>query len=210
MAVSRVLWETLKVPIFNSVPFGHWDRIFRPGVAQLLGLRHENLYQAAAILSPFGKTLADFSKILVVMRNPYDMEVSRYFHLRKPEAHETTIERTLAISLPFEEFELKSAFRLPRPDDEQLEFEESIQNYYAMGASFLPNIKILRYEHLESDLNSELSSFGYSHISIPRINVSDERDAASYHQYIRTPEVEAAIYNKYKWIFEQGFYVREL
>ena len=210
MAVSHLLWETLNPPVFNSVPQGHWDPIFRPGVAQVIGLRHENLYQAAAILAPFRRDLSEFKKILVVMRNPYDMEVSRYFHLRKPEAHEKTDERNLALSSSFEEFELKSEFRLPRPDDPQLEFEESIKNYYSMGVAFLSNLQILRYETLYADLNRELTGLGYGTVTVPRVNVSDERRSADYQHYIRNPEVEEAIFRKYTWIFDQGFYARQI
>ena len=208
MAVSEVLWNTLRTPVFSSVPLGHWDRILRPGVAQVLGLRHENIFEAAVILRPYRRELSDFKAILVVMRNPYDMEISRYYHLRKPEAFETDEERELAQSLSFEEFVLQSTFRSPHPDNPQLEFREAIKNYYAFGATFLNNLRILRFENLEEELNTELQAIGYGPITLPRINVSDERRGRAFHEAIRTKEVENAIYEKYRWIFEHGFYTR--
>jgi hypothetical protein len=208
MAVSEALWNTLSTPVFSSVPLGHWDRILRPGVAQVLGLRHENIFEAAVILKPYGRALADFKAILVVMRNPYDMEVSRYYHLRKPEAFETDEERRLAQSLSFEDFVLQSKFRCPHPDDPQLEFREAIKNYYAFGATFLENLRILRYENLEEELNNELRAIGYGPVTLPRINVSDERQERDFRQVVKSAAVEDAIYKKYRWIFEHGFYTR--
>lgn len=208
MAISSVLWNTLRTPIFNSVPLNHWDRIVRPGVAQILGLRHENLFEAASIMAPFGMKLEDFQSILVAMRNPYDMEVSRYYHLRKPEAFEGAEERQLALSLPFDEYVKRSKFRLPRPDDPELEFREDIKNYYALGAVFPENLRILRYERLEEDLNKELARFGYSAVVLPTVNISEERAEPGYGQFIRTMEVEEVIFEKYRWVFEHGFYTR--
>jgi hypothetical protein len=208
MAVSTLLWDILKTPVFNSVPLDHWDRIIRPGVAQVLGIRHENLYEAAAILEPFRRSLSDFRAIITVMRNPYDMEVSRYFHLRKPGAFEATEDILLARTLRFEEFQLKSRFRTPRPHNPELEFAESIKNYYAMGASFPENLKIIRYENLEAELNEQLQQLGYEAASIPIVNTSDERAGAHHNLYITNSEVENAVYQRYKWIFDHGFYQR--
>ena len=208
MAVSEVLWNTLRTPVFSSVPLGHWDRILRPGVAQVLGHRHENLYEAAVILKPFKRQLSDFAVILAVMRNPYDMEISRYYHLRKPEAFEEGEDRELARTLSFQEFVLRSKFRTPRPFDPKLQFQESIKNYYALGDAFLKNLRVLRYENLASELNRELQALGYEPVTLPLVNVSEERKERSHAQLISSAEVEAAIYQKYRWLFEHGFYPR--
>lgn len=208
MAVSTLLWEVLRTPVFNSVPLDHWDRIVRPGVAQVLGVRHENLYQAAAILGPFGKSLSEFSAIITIMRNPYDMEVSRYFHLRKPGAFEVTDERNLALALPFPEFVAQSRYRTPHPNNPQLEFEESIKNYYAMGVVFPDNLKVLRYENLEVELGEQLSELGYGAVTIPKVNISEERGGLNYKNFVNSRRVENAVYEKYRWIFDHGFYPR--
>ena len=47
------------------------------------GSRHERLTEAAASLARFGRRLEDFDTIISIMRNPYDMEVSRYHFLRR-------------------------------------------------------------------------------------------------------------------------------
>jgi hypothetical protein len=208
LAISAVLWDILRTPVFNSVPLDHWDPILRPGVAQVLGLRHENLFEAQSILVPFGRNLADFQSILVVMRNPYDMEISRYYHLRKPDALETSEDRHLAQTLSFDEYVRTSRFRLPHPDDPDLEFREDIRYFYTLGPEFPKNIRILRYEHLEADLNEVLNQFGYSEVTIPKVNVSHERPALSFHQVIQSRHVEEAIFMKYRWMFEHGFYPR--
>jgi len=206
MAITEILVNLLRTPVYISTPLGHGDIILRPGVAQVLGLRHENLFEAAAILAPFNRVLSDFRCILVPMRNPYDMEVSRYYHLRKPQAFEKDDDRQLALTHTFEEFAVRSEFRLPRPGNPELEFQEAIKNYYSMGAIFLDNLRVLRYEHIEADLNGQLSQFGYEPIALRPVNISDERPDRSF--MMLSKEVEEAIFNRYRWIFEHGFYSR--
>src|ERR1700688_3293412 len=41
------------------------------------GMRHERMADAALALVRFGRRLEDFETILAVVRNPYDLEVSR-------------------------------------------------------------------------------------------------------------------------------------
>jgi len=208
MAITDHLVNLLRTPVFISTPLGHGDSILRPGIAHVLGHRHENLFEAAAILEPFNRTLSDFKAILVPMRNPYDMEVSRYYHLRKPQAFEQDEDRKLALTGTFEEFIVRSEFRSPHPDNQELEFREAIKNYYSMGATFLENLRVLRYECIETDLNEQLAQFGYEHISLREVNVSEERSERDFRRMVLSKEVEQAVYAKYRWIFEHGFYSR--
>src|SRR5437016_9776214 len=55
-----------------------------PGVTRLEtapGIRHERLAPARDALAQFNRTLAQFDCMISVMRNPYDLEVSRYHFL---------------------------------------------------------------------------------------------------------------------------------
>jgi hypothetical protein len=128
--------------------------------------------------------------------------------LRKPEAFEPDEEKVLARDLPFEEFAIRSRFRAPHPDNPELEFREAIKHYYTIGVDFLPNLKILRYEKIENDLNRELAALGYDAVQLQDINVSNERPDRDYHNLVRSQDVEAAIYSKYRWLFEHGYYQR--
>lgn len=210
MALTKVLLETLSPPVFNSLPPGHWPDPTKgtPGTAYVYGQRHENLYAASMILNQFNLTLGDFHVIMVVMRNPYDMEISRYFHLRKPEAFEKNSERDLALQSTFSTFVLNSQFRKKRPHNRKLEQSEAIKNYYTTTTSLPDNLMIVRYERLEDDVNSVLGSLGYPEITIPAVNISAERKNKTITDLITSPEVEASIYNRYAWIFDNNFYPR--
>ena len=52
-------------------------------VVYLPGKRHETLIEAASTLIYRNLSLEHFEKIFVVMRNPYDLELSRYSYLQK-------------------------------------------------------------------------------------------------------------------------------
>ncbi len=152
--------------------------------------------------------LSDFRAILVVIRNPYDLEVSRYFHLRKPEAFEKNEEREWACSLSFEEFQRASRFRLPRPANPKLQHVESIANYYQIDGHIPANLSVLRFEQLEEDLNECLSRLNYPHLSVKAVNVSTEREARTYQQFVTSAEIERIIHQRYAWVFDRGFYPR--
>src|SRR5438552_5731512 len=53
------------------------------GVDSVPGIRHQHLTQARDALVRFNRTLAQLDCIISVMRNPYDLEVSRYHFLRR-------------------------------------------------------------------------------------------------------------------------------
>ncbi len=210
MSLTNVLLDTLAPPIFNSLPPGHWPEHpeGKPGVAYVYGLRHENQYQAKSILKQFNLSLDDFKVIMVVMRNPYDMEVSRYFHLRKPDAFETSSDRELALKSSFSEFVVNTQFRKSRPYHPDIERFQAIQSYYTTGDSIPPNLRIVHYEHLEEDINNVLGSLGYSPVKIPYVNISHERSSRDIMDFITSPEIEYSVYSRYAWIFNHNYYPR--
>ena len=53
------------------------------GVTFVHGNPHATLREVATLTRGFGLDLTDFSVILVVLRNPYDLEVSRYESFRQ-------------------------------------------------------------------------------------------------------------------------------
>lgn len=160
------------------------------------------------LLCQSGKTLSDFAAILVTIRNPYDLEVSRNFHLRKPEAFETSEEPELARTLPFEDFQLASQFRLPKPEDFNLTRAESLESYYRLDGAPPSNLRILRYEHIQEDLGEQLARFGYPPVTIVPENWSPERQARSFASFISSSIVEQKIYERYSWVFDGGLFPR--
>jgi hypothetical protein len=68
------------------------------------------------------------------------------------------------------------------------------------------NLRILRFETLEQDLHRALEPFCRKLYPLPHLNSS------VYEPYARflSPEIEDVICRKYRWVFDRGYYPREL
>ncbi|HEX4157979.1 MAG TPA: sulfotransferase domain-containing protein [Rhizomicrobium sp.] len=172
-----------------------------PRLRRIAGVRHETLQQAAERLARLGRSLGDFEAVIAVIRNPYDLEVSRFHFFRRGHlgirgfAHEYAEE--LAQAGDFAAFAERAAYhgRLPG----------RIEDWFEIDGRMPPNLHILRFETLEADLARALAPFCRIASPLPRLNASQH---ASYQNYL-TPEIETTIYNKYRWPFDNRFYERE-
>jgi hypothetical protein len=189
-----------------TLQFRRWRRklgfLRNPHVRRIGGVRHETLPQASERLQQLGKSLVDFEAIFAVIRNPYDLEVSRFHFFRRGHlgirgfAHEYAEE--LAQSGDFAAFAERAAYhgRLPG----------RIEDWFEINGRIPANLRILRFETLEADLLRGLAPFCKIVSPLPKLNASQH---APYMNYL-TPEIEIAIYNKYRWLFDRGYYDREL
>ncbi|HEY6578008.1 MAG TPA: sulfotransferase domain-containing protein [Rhizomicrobium sp.] len=172
----------------------------RPKVRRLAGTRHETLTEASETLARLGRRLEDFETIVAVIRNPYDLEVSRFHFFRRGHlgvaglAQEYAEE--LALAGDFAAFARKAAYhgRLPG----------RIEDWFEIDGRMPANLRIIRFEKLETDLHCALASLCTA-APLPRLNASAH---APYKEYI-APAIEEAIYRKYRWLFDRGFYPRE-
>ena len=172
-----------------------------PHLRRIPGERHETLQQASDTLSRFGRKLSDFEAIVAVVRNPYDLEVSRFHFFRRGHlgirgfAHEYAEE--LALSGDFAAFAARAAYhgRLPG----------RIEDWFEIDGRMPANLRILRFETLQTDLAHAIGPFCRMVSPLPRLNASAH---APYTDFL-TPAVEEAIYSKYKWVFDCEFYPRK-
>jgi hypothetical protein len=176
--------------------------LFRPRLRRIVGTRHENLGQASEALARLGRKLDDFEMVLVVIRNPYDLEVSRFHYLRRghlgvPGLADTAAEK-LALAGDFAAFADRAPYhgRLPG----------RIEDWFEIDGQVPSNLRVLRFETLEQNLRQVLSPFCRKHSQLPRLNASEHRPYAHY----LSSGIEDAIYRKYRWAFDRGFYPREL
>jgi hypothetical protein len=178
----------------------HAGMLVRPQVTVIKGSRHETLAEAAAILQKQGRSLESFRAIVAIVRNPYDLEVSRYHFFRRGyhgipgAAHE--LAEVLAQAGDFAEFALKAPYhgRLP----------SRIEDWYEIDGHMPANLHTLRFENLEADLYALVAQFHPIRTKLPRLNATEH---ASYTSYL-TPATEEAIYRKYRWLFDKGLYAR--
>ncbi|HEY2446593.1 MAG TPA: sulfotransferase domain-containing protein [Rhizomicrobium sp.] len=198
---------SLPVPLTTRALFGA-KRLLRqlriPGLTRVTiakGRRHETMAQAAQALEGFGRRLDDFALILAVVRNPYDLEVSRYHYYRGGYFGVPGLARgrapEIAIEGDFTRFARTAPYlgRLPA----------RIEDWYQIKGSTPQNLHILRFESLERDLESAVSALYRVRRKLPKLNVSAHEPYASY----MNADAEEAIYRKYQWLFDRQFYSRE-
>lgn len=199
MAVTQKLLDILPKPIYYALPEGAKNKVHNPpAVIAVAGKRHGNLKQAQDWIKEYDRTLASFKKIVATIRNPYAMEVSRYFYLRLDRPWDRGKAQEIALNSDFEAFALKSPYfgrKLSRVED-----------YFLVDGIMPKNMAIIKQEQLNVDLGKILAELGLTLGSdVAKKNGTKHAD---YHQYL-TPQAEVAVYERYQWLFDAGFYQRE-
>lgn len=199
MAVTKKLLEILPKPIYYALPEGAKDKAHNPpDIIAAVGKRHGNLQQAQEWIAGYGKTLASFKKIIATIRNPYAMEVSRYFYLRLGHPWDKGKAQKIALANDFETFAVESPYFGRK--------SSKVEDYFVLNGITPNNLVVIKNEQLESDLKKLLAELNILLDSpITKLNSTKH---SSYQQYL-TPKAEVAIYNRYKWLFDAGFYQRE-
>lgn len=196
-SISLSLTRTLRRPLWCHVPPGT-ERSLREG-ADLTGVEivrsngHEGVTKAFATLRAQGIDPTALRQVLVVIRNPYDLMVSNYHFMREQyDANAGRPNFEAARNLDFEAYTREVAF-----------FDIS-RFFLEDQANEPPQLRILRYETLQADLDAALGDLGHGPVELPRLNASSRPDARS----LLTPAAEEAIYAKFQYLFDRGFYER--
>ena len=220
MSTSSFLLDVLQGPVYYSHPFRD-EVITNPGVVELTGRRHESLEEARDIVASYGLDVSRFRLILATIRNPYDLEVSRYAYLRAGHPWERGGDLPLALSSSFETFAVKSRHRGGHwwTDAEYAagaltavgngrrrgRYRNDLEGFYTLDGCFPKNLRIIRFEHLVEDLAAALGTIGVEVDGrFPWNNRSSHDHYLSYY----TRRAEEAVYRRYRWAFDQGFYPR--
>ena len=198
MAVTKHLLQVLARPVYYSHPDVDANAASTDdGVIHIRGIRHETLSEAASLVRKCGFELSRFRALLAVVRNPYELEVSRYAYLQKGHSWDQGINQTLALEGDFERFATDSS--------EHSGADRPIQAYYTIDGGVPPNLKILRAENLESELRAALRSVGV--IADRPLQVENWSNHGPPVEYY-TQASERAVYRRYKWVFDNAFYPR--
>ncbi|MDJ0568272.1 MAG: hypothetical protein QNJ53_04435 [Pleurocapsa sp. MO_192.B19] len=199
MAVTEKLLKTLPKPIYYALPEEAKDKAHNPPeIIATTGKRHGNLKQAQEWVAKYGKTLASFKKIIATIRNPYSMEVSRYFYLRLGYPWDKGKAQKIALASDFETFAIESLYFGRK--------SAKVEDYFLLDGKIPDNLAVIQHEQLYLELQKVLAELNIILDSpIQKVNSTKHQD---YHQYL-TPKAEVAIYNRYRWLFDSGFYQRE-
>lgn len=194
ISLTRYLLDILPPPVYYARE--DFDRATAsPSALQVEGQRHGNLAAAARTVAQHGFSLDAFPLILAVLRNPYAIEVSRFVYLQLDRAREGDRSQGLARSSSFEAF-----VHEPNPDALY-----PIESYLRLDGTQPPNLRVLRLESLDADLARALDAAGIEKTGeVPWLNASPHAD---YHAYY-TRTAEQAVYERYRWVFDNGFYER--
>ena len=238
MSLTNYLLSRLHPPIFYVAQENHhgvylnWSEIIC-----LIGNRHGNLPYAREYLRQFPDFSLDaFKVILSVLRNPYSIEISRFYYFAKDIdwIHPESKEVILAKQGDFENFAKEAPYNYCKESG-----LPGIEHYYEIDGKLPKNIRLLRFENLDQDLarvfvdnkiktdkirglksipkrsvlkapvsvlTETLSIFKlYKPYRLPQINITGKKNN---HRDLLSKESEQAIYNKYKWVFDNGYYER--
>ena len=221
MSTSGYLLEILPKPVYLSHPAEVWnEELPARGVVQIVGKRHESLPEARDVVARHGFAVERFPLILAAIRNPYDLEVSRYTYLRVGYHWERGPEQDLALASTFEEYAVKNEQRGGIWQTEELtvhdaaalgdaappDYPNELKDFYTLDGRIPPNMRVIRFENMVPELIDALRAIGVDgrEADVPWVNQSRRDDFRAYY----TPRAEEAVYQRYRWVFDQGFYPR--
>jgi hypothetical protein len=197
MSVSQYLLKLLPKPVYYAQPTPD-DNIRDKGILQIPGKRHESLEEARKVVAEYGFEVRNFPLILAILRNPYSLEVSRYAYLRAGHPWDRGPNQQLALMGDFETF-AKESFYHGGPS-------KTIESYLLLDGKLPENLEIVRFEELIEGMEKALRRIGIEGgvADFPWVNRSQHGDHRSYY----TEGAEEAVYRRYKWVFDHGFYER--
>ena len=199
-SIAQSLTATLSRPLWAYVPVGT-ERSLRTieGIEddeQVTFERssgHEGVSKAYQTMREVGLDPQQLRMVMLVVRRPYDLMVSNYHFMR--EQYDNNVGRPnfeLARELEFGDWVEQASFA-------------DMSRYFLVHQRTQPEVlRVLRYERLADDYAEAMAELGYHPEPLPHLNASTHDEADSF----LTPTIEAAIYEKFRYVFDQGYYER--
>jgi hypothetical protein len=196
MSVTEYLLRTLPPPIYSTHPDCQ-EAYEADGVQHIPGLRHESMNEAKPLLRKYGFDISEIPLILAGLRNPYSLEVSRYAYLRMGHPWDKGVNQELALTADFTTFARESC--------DHTAGRTKLEDYFLLDGAFPSSLQVVRSENLSEEVAAALQKVDITaSAEFPWVNRSSHGDFLRYY----TREAEEAVYRRYQWIFDQGFYER--
>jgi len=196
MSATEYLLRTLPRPIYYTHPDCE-EAYEADGVHHIPGLRHESINEARPLLRKYGVEISQIPLILAGIRNPYSLEVSRYAYLRMGHTWDNGVNQELALTADFTTFARESC--------DHTGGRTKLQDYFLLDEVLPPNVEVVHSENLAAEMVAALRKVSIQALpDFPWVNRSSHEDFLAYY----TTEAEEAVYRRYQWIFDQGFYER--
>ena len=206
MSCSEYLLNNLQPILYNchadalkeSVPYNRAEVVPLTGIS-----RHCTLEEAIQFIQQIkGKTLADFAKVIAVIRHPYALEYSYYQHLRKPHVQERRKDNVGLIALANGDFrnfvEFGGFHREGVSQDGFVKIEGKIP----------ANVELVKFEELTTALPQAIRAFRKSPQEHPMPHRNKSQYAVDLNELL-TAEIEELIYRKHQFLFDSGYYQRQ-
>ena len=194
MSMTRMLQQYLKRPVFLTEPVE--QDTTENGVTHLPGQRHETLLDAASLLSYRNIRLESFRNIFTVMRNPYDLELSRYAYLKQGLPQDRGRAQRIALDNDFRDYLRQAPILGMNPPRLDL--------YFQLNGIMPENLVVLKFERLNQDISTFLSPYLEPGYELHHENAS-KHDS---YQDVYDQELEQLCFERNRWFFEKGFYSR--
>jgi hypothetical protein len=196
MSVTRYLLDVLPGPVYFSEPRAFPD-VDPERYIRTQSDRHETLDAAAEIVRRHGLDVRELPLILAVLRNPYEIVISAYAYVRKQKPGTGGYNQDLALRGDFESFAVHAQYHRGE--------EHSLDRYVTLGGEIPANLRIVRFEELAEGVKRELGRIGIeTEQPFPWENRSQHGPVNAYY----TRLAEEAVYQKLRWVFDQGYYPR--
>lgn len=196
-SLSRYFVQGWERPMHGFISPGQVQELSDCGIEStdiVVGRGHENLSQASKIIRDHGRSLDDFDAIFVCIRNPYDLMVSNYHFMRKTYKNNRDKDNfRMACELDFSSYCCEVGMSSPA-------------NWMVVDGLEPENLEVIRFEELEADLERYASKYSFTHTPLSRLNVSSHKHYSSY----MSKRAEEAVFKKFEYIFNNGFYSREV
>ena len=202
MSCSRYLLENLRTPVYNCHKQAESDqrvRLKHTIPVQALG-RHCTLSEVLEFLQGFnGKTLNDFSKVVVVIRNPFELEYSFYRHMQKSAVLEQNRNHAFLkhfANMDFKTFVERAGYHRRKHPQEK---------FFLLDDQVPEIVELIRFEELESDFPGAVAAY----LKDGPVTPFPHANKTTYMSELQaelSPEVREMIYRKHKFMFDHGFY----
>jgi hypothetical protein len=165
----------------------------RGTVRRLIGNKHVDLTAARPIVQLFARCdIPDLPLVLAGVRDPYEREISLYRYWLRNAAQAD--EELGASWREFEAFTLRAST-----------LDRNLRSFYRLKNVDLPNLRFIRCERMEEDLNEALAVIGVRPAApLQRLNAARNK-VGPLHFTLRSLE---AIDARYRAIFDLGLYPR--
>lgn len=202
MSCTEFLCKTLKPPVYHVYRprpgSGKKLAVFYGEETPMMGRRHGTLKESFKYLEKAKVNFNKIKKVIAVVRNPYDYELSlwNYYNLMVGKGKMTEKSRVESVQKgDFKNF-VKQNF-LHRPG-------VKIEDFVKMRGTVHPKVQLIKLEELSTDLNKLIEEFGRPEVNIKLPHKNKSKKKAGFEDY--DAEMIGLINKKYKWLFDMGLY----